>query len=486
MYLTVQDQVKLKVDIDSLNTSTDTLSTLIEDDKVSTEKIAMQKGVNYYKGKHDVLNKKFNTYVDKGNTIVNPNAPNNHIVNMHSTLQIDQKANYINSKEINFRSEQEGFEDDIKETLSEMFPQNSLDWIKESSKKGFEAIQVFINEDGKFDYAIEDAIGLIPVFDTHHLRKLIGMYKYFTFEELVGDEIKERIHLEYWDENTVTIWQQKDISITGTPNLQFMFVEKKGHFEFTNSQININGQTGWGRVPFIILPNNKDKTTDLSRIKSKIDSLDLQMSVLENEIGRMAKGVFGLGGFAGTKEQQEEAMTKLKNFGIIINSGDLKLSYLKADLAYEAAKEHIAQQEDDVYELGMAVNNKSTKLGNDLSSVVLKMLYEPLDQKANAFILGMKTSLRELMWFVAEYLANYKKGAKKQYDHEEVKFIFNKSIPRNTKEEVEILNMSTEHVPFEDLVAKHPLNENPQEALDKLKIQMPIEDNTLDEEGNDE
>jgi SPP1 family phage portal protein len=489
MYLTPKGQFNLKVDIGSLNSDTEALSDLINIDKNSKEKTAMRDGVNYYLGGQDVLDKNFNEYTLDGETVTNPHSPNNKIVNPHLYLQVEEKANYGLSIPITFKSEEEGIEDLIKDTLGNVRDRKFLEWGKCASKKGFEALHLFINKDGKFDYVIDDAIGLIPVFDTKYLNKLVAMYRYYTTITLIDGEEYELNTIEYWEDFTVTTWEEEILynsngkvskDSTGGISTQYKLVSKKGHFEEKDKVKKTINEVGWGIPPFILLNNNADRINDLERIKSKIDDLDTQESVNSNDLAMIQKLIIIVKGFGGNKEEQEEAAKKFMAMKVLFVDGDGGLDTTQAELPHEALEAHLSRQEEDIAKFGQSVDTKTRKLGNDISGIVLDMLYTPLDTKWNAFELEMQDSLTQLMWFINEYTSKYTKGTKKSFSWDKVEFIFTKARPRNFTEEIDNLGKpaTIELMPFEDRVALFPFNKDPQKALDKLEEVMPVEDNT--------
>jgi SPP1 family phage portal protein len=53
---------------------------------------------------------------------------------------------------------------------------------------------------------------------------------------------------------------------------------------------------------------------------------------------------------------------------------------------------------------GMGVDPDTDKFGNSPSGVALKFLYSLLDLKCDVLERKMKTSLREFLWFITDYI----------------------------------------------------------------------------------
>ena len=89
----------------------------------SKELKKMQLGDNYYKGKHDILNRVRKVIGQDGNLVPAANLPNNKIVDNMFANAVDQKTDYLLSKTPSLSSKNEK---DIEEIIKKINVDNYL------------------------------------------------------------------------------------------------------------------------------------------------------------------------------------------------------------------------------------------------------------------------------------------------------------------------------------------------------------------------
>lgn len=457
------------------------LKNLIDTDKASQLKLDMFTGENYYKAKHKISDRQIQYYMD-GKYIEDKTKANNKAVNPYHQMLVDQKAEYIAGNEIKFSVTQDEsneasvklateYQDFIQEYLGDEFGVVSVDWIIGASNKSVEWLHVFIDEEGNFDYTITDAIQIIPIYDSDYEKVLIGLIRYYTVEYVEDNgEKKKKIKAEWWDEKEVTFYvEQKDGSFTKEIILKEngeAEINPRPHWLETNTVTNATIGKGWGRVPFIPLYNNSKKLNDLSRIKALIDIYDLVVSDFANNLEDIQDAIWVLKGYEG--ENLKEFMTNLKIYKAIKVSGDGDVDNKKIDIPSEARTKILDELEDQIYAFGRGVNMNTDKFGNSPSGIALKFLFSNLDMKSNALIRQMQGALKELIWFVTEWINLVEK---KDYDYTQVRFTFNKSIIINEQELITSARDSKGIISDETIMEHHPWVEDASEELLRLEEQ---------------
>jgi SPP1 family phage portal protein len=457
------------------------LKNLIDTDKASQTKLDMNEGEKYYKAVHKISNRKIEYWLDGKYTEDKTKANNKAVNPFHQTL-VDQKAEYIAGNPIAFSVTQdeaneasvklaEEYQQLIQDYLGEDFNTISVDWIIGASNKAVEWLHIFIDEEGNFDYTITDAIQIIPIYDSDYEKVLIGLIRYYTVEFVTDNgEKKKRIKAEWWDENEVTFYEeQKDGNFTkevvmkpdgsAEPN-------PRAHWLETNTATGASVGKGWGRVPFIPLYNNSKKLNDLHRIKALIDIYDLVISDFANNLEDIQDAIWVLNGYEG--ENLKEFMTNLKMYKAIKVNGEGSVDNKKIDIPTEARDKILDRLEDLIYMFGRGVNMNTDKFGNSPSGIALKFLFSNLDMKANALIRKMTSSLKELTWFVTEWINLIEN---KKLDPVLVSFTFNKSLIINEMELITSARDSKGIISDETIMEHHPWVDDPSEELIRLEEQ---------------
>lgn len=457
------------------------LKNLIDVDKSSQLKLDMYTGENYYRAKHKISDRKIQYYMD-GKYIEDKSKANNKAVNPYHQMLVDQKADYIAGNAIKFSvTQEEGndasiklateYQDFIQQYLGDEFETVAVDWIIGASNKSVEWLHVFIDEEGNFDYTITDAIQIIPIYDSDYEKVLIGLIRYYTVEYVEDNgEKKKKIKAEWWDENQVTFYvEQRDGSfakeIILKPNGDTE-INPRPHWLETNTATNTTLGKGWGKVPFIPLYNNSKKLNDLHRIKALIDIYDLVVSDFANNLEDIQDAIWVLKGYEG--ENLKEFMTNLKMYKAIKVSGDGDVDNKKIDIPSEARVKILEELEDQIYAFGRGVNMNTDKFGNSPSGIALKFLFSNLDMKSNALIRQMQGSLKDLIWFVTEWINLVEK---KDYDYTQVRATFNKSIIINEQELITSARDSKGIISDETIMEHHPWVEDASEELLRLEEQ---------------
>lgn len=276
----------------ALNES-DILKYIINDDIDSAQKKNMQKGERYYNGEHDVLQKDFRiskiletdeqTEKEICKPFQNVNRSNHKNVNAFLKILVDQKTAYLVSKEPTIKvsgaeenTEQKAYEKMLCEFADDNFNEVLQDLVTGASCKGFEALHIYYDNNGDLQYCIVPANEIIAVYDTNNQNELLEVIRYYDITVVENGQKYIRKKVEWWTKQNVTYYIEKesnlfvkDTSISVNPAPHYWSITTLDGF-----QKNKQGHS-WGRVPFLLLKNNRNSTTDLEHIKGLIDAYDL-------------------------------------------------------------------------------------------------------------------------------------------------------------------------------------------------------------------
>ncbi len=464
-YMTNQYLINRQIMSDANNINTSRIANLIELDNSSAEKDNMRKGINYYNVKHDIINAKRYYYVN-GIRTENKVASNYRIPHAFFRFLNNQKTSYICGKPIiislpepdindpqNLTKEEQikiqelkDFKKEFKKYLGDTFNTTMSAWVSGAGQKGQEIIHFYIDPDGELKYCIVPAEECILIYDTQYLNELLAVVRYYTYEYIAQDgQLKELYKVEWWTKTDVTYWEQQ---ADGSYILDaFYDVNPAGHFySFFTQEPGKRKQHGWNKVPFVVLKNNPERTTDLEPIKDLIDAYDKVKSGWCNDINDFQEMILVVKGYSALSDESQRGLSELAIFmknlrehRVITVEGDGDVKGLRADIPVDAKEKFLGICWREIFYFGGGVDMMDEKGRSGSSGAALRLLFTNLDLKADLLISEMKLALKDFFWFITKFI-NIKN--KKQYDSSDFIFTFNKSIITNQLETVQMLNMA--------------------------------------------
>lgn len=395
----------------------------------------MLEGIRYYRNNADIK-RRIISRMEGGVRRIDETKENRRVPNGWHKLLVDQKTAYLCGNPVTFHTDDEQFTGQINRYLGEAFDDALCELIKGASNKGVEWLQVYLDERGVFRFAVIPAEEVIPIRDATKEDRLTGVIRRYVMEEE-----NEKVHyVEWWNEMTVKHFVE---NASG----RVSFLREEPHFT-------VNGQGyGWGRVPMIPFCNNREMLSDLTFYKELIDNYDLALSDLCNDLAEVQEAVMVLKGYDGTDLQ--EFSDNLRYYKVIkVAGGDGSgVDKLEISIPVEAKRELLDRLEENIFLFGQGVNMKTDRFGNDPSGVALKFLYSLLDMKAAVTERKCKTAIRQLLWFLTEYLHLRGEG---EYDPESVTVVFGKRLIVNDYEAAQIATMSDGLLSQRTILAHHP------------------------------
>jgi len=462
-YISETQQAILKVNVGRIKEDSTLIRGVILRDKSSEAKSEMRNGVNYYDGKHDILSRDFRVYHVKKTKRINENKANNRVPNTFHTELNDQKADYILAKEVAITSKNEDLDKEFsKGEFREKFEKTLHEMCVNCSNKGIEWLHFYIDENGKFDYTIIPAEQIIPDYDESS-NELISILRYYLVDYINDKgELKQKTRVEVWDDKEITYFIEtekgdfiKDTSID--PNPRPHWIEKR----VTKKEVISVTNKSWNAVPFIPLPNNSKKFTDLKRIKALIDLYDLVISGFGNDVEDMSEIIIKVKNYQGT--DNEEMAQMIRETRIIKVSGDGDAEALTITIPVEAKNTLLKMLKENIYIFGRGVDYSGISLNNP-TNLTLKFMFARLDLKANALITNLKTFIKSFLYYYSVYL-----GKERLFDASYIEITFNKSIIINEQEVIQNVVASQGLLSEETLLANHPWVKDVQVELDRKK-----------------
>ncbi|WP_215064138.1 MULTISPECIES: phage portal protein [unclassified Oceanobacillus] len=416
----------------------------------------MDEGVRYYFNESDIVDRQIYKY-ENDTKVADPDATNNKLpTGWHKTL-VDQKISYLAGKPITIKSKdnEDPALEAINDILDDDFNDTLPELVKHASNKGIEWLHVYVNEYGKLDYIIVPAQEFIPVYDNTKRKNLIAGIRYY---ELDDDTVK----IELWDDQQVTFYEESEDGIVIDSSYE---VNPQSHFYYNDQGY------GWSTdeksaIPFIGFRNNEEAVSDLTFYKRLIDVFEKIFSDAANNIEDIQKVIYILKGYDGTN--LEEFVTQLKRYRAVkTNSRDgAGVDIKQGDVPITATDSVLDRLTEQIYQAGQGVNISTDKFGGNPSGVSLQFLYSFLDMKADVMERKFSKALKQLMWFVCEYLSITQRT---EIDYKNYSFTFNKSMITNVTEQVNNVINSMGYLSDETALSNHPWVKDVQQEMERKR-----------------
>ena len=347
------------------------------------------------------------------------------------------------------------------ETFDEMLQR----LVKGASNKGCEALHFYYDDTGKLSYCIVPAEELILVYDTEYQKNLEQVIRYYNTKVIKGGVTYIRRKIEWWTGKDVTFYTEKEENVfvrdndRVNPSPHWWSVTSLDGFEKKRVPMN------WGRVPFVILENNAECSTDLSTVKTLIDAYDLLSSEGTNNFLDLVELYWVIQGYGG--ETAGAIAKKLQiNRAVNISDSQGSVTAQQVNLPVTERIAWLSMLRRDIYHFGMGIDIEDEKLGNAPSGVALKFRYANLKHKCELMVPSLKKAVKEFYRFV---LTDYNRRNGTAYNADDIKVTLNYSQIANDLETVQILTSSEGILSRKTQIENHPLVTDVNDELERLE-----------------
>lgn len=443
------------------------ISDLIESDLISDEKRKAKEGIEYYRGKHEIMSKQRYYYDKLKKRQVDTLKFNSRPVNNFHADFVDEKVFYVAGQRPTIASADENLVADLDDAIDLTFYQTIQDAIEGASNKGCDYLYVYADE-SRFKCVVMPFEELIVIRDRSFAGNITDVIRYYHIERIIDGEAHKLYRVEWYKPEGVTFFQQQ---LDGSYELDDTeLVNPKPYLTRTNTvdSVTVPVETSsWNlKIPFIEVANNRRRQTDLERIKSLQDLYNSIESGLFDNIADIQEVILAVSGITGNDPaelQENLRYYKLAQF----DDADGKITPVKVEIPVEAREVALKRLYRDIHHFGKAVLFEPDKYASAPSGVALKFLYSRLDMKADDVILSLETALTELVEFfkIFQQWANRKKYS----DDSFVQWTFHKSQIFNEVEQVDSAQKSKGIVSNRTVLANHPFVTDVQDELEQIE-----------------
>lgn len=486
MYYSEMDLINAKISAMGAISEGKVIDYIVQEDIASAAKNAMYEGVRYYNSDHDSLRKSYNvsdiSETEEGEDgyeketvrrFENPNRSNHHNVHAFHKVLVDQKVSYLVGREptisvMGAESDEslKVYEDMVCNAADEAFDEMLQDLVRGASNKGYEVLHFYYDETGELKYCIVPAEETVLIYDSQYQKKLEQVIRYYTMSEIRDGVTYQRRRVEWWTAENVTYYKEKE---------EHVYVRDRDRpvnpathwidIKLTNGMERERVPNSWGRVPFVILENNAELTTDLSMVKTLIDAYDLLSSEGTNNFLDLVELYWVIQGYGG--ETAGAIAKKLQiNRAVSISDSQGSVTAQQVNLPVSERIAWLSMLRRDIYHFGMGIDIEDEKIGNAPSGVALKFRYANLKHKCELVSPSLKRVIKEFYWFM---LADYNRRNGTAYNADSIKVTLNYSQIANDMETVQILATSEGILSKKTQIENHPLVTDVNDELERLE-----------------
>ncbi len=418
-------------------------------------------GEAYFMGDHDILKRKRTVIGEGGKIKTVDNLPNNKLVDNQYGKMVDQKNNYIFSKQITFSGKNEKYIDELIKIFGSKF-QRTLKGIGEDCLNGGIAwLYVYCDNKGELAFKRFKPYEVLPFWKDSEHTELDFVVRIYNIDSYEGEKEVVITKVEVYTDEGIQRYVLDGLRLIED-------VEKPTEtYLTTNKGENFN----WERIPVIPFKQNSKEIPLIKRVKSLQDALNAVRSDFLNNMQEDARNtVLVLKNYDGT--DLGEFRKNLTTFGAVKvrYDGDVKggIESLKIDVNSDNYIVICDMLKKAIVENARGYDARDERMSNNPNQMNLMSMYNDIDLDADGMETEFKAAFEELIWFVNTYLSNTGKG---DFKNEKVEVIFNRDRLINETDVINNCKSSLDIISDETVVSMHPWVTDVKGEIEKLKKQ---------------
>lgn len=409
---------------------------LIANDYGSLHKRKAREAQRYYDGKHDIMQYKMYYYNKDGELIEDNTRSNIKISHPFFTELVDQCVQYmLSGKEPIVKSSDVELQKLLNGYFGSSFKTELSDTLTDTCIGGVGWMYAYKNKNDKTSFIYATAAGVVDVRakDTDDKCE----YKiYWYIDRAENNETIKRIQV--WDDKNVTYYMQKNNGtivkddnepLNPRPHIVYSYEGEEGRYG-----------DSLGYIPFFPVYSNRKQTSHLAPIKAIIDDYDLMACGLSNNLQDVSEALYVVKGFKGDNLDELIQNTKqTKHIGVSAD-GDVDIKTI--NLPYEARKQKLDIDKENIYHFGMGFDATQVGDGN-ITNIVLLSRYALLELKCNKLQPRVEALLNNLIDVVLKEI-NEQNGT--SYTTDDVEINLERELMTNASDNASIEKTKAETV----------------------------------------
>lgn len=419
----------------------------------SPKRADMIKGIDYYRGAHDILKKKRTVIGEDGKPEAVDNIPNNRIINNQYKKMVDQKVNYLCGKSVTYRCEDKAVLDVVNNVLGDDFTRTLKRLCEDALNCGVGWLYINYGKRGELVLRRIRPWELMPGWEDEEHTRLKYAVRVYDVVEYEGRERKIITKAEIFDNEGI-----KRMVIDGGRLIPDGIDWSVPYFYRGDEALS------WERIPIVAFKYNDSEIPLINNVKTLQDGLNAVLSNFQNGMEEDPRNtILVLKNYDG--ENLGEFRKNLAAYGAVkVRSADGSqggVETLSISVNSENYKTIIDIFKKAIIENAMGYDAKDDRLGGNANQLNIKSMYSDIDLDANGMEVEFKAAFNEVFEFVKRY--GGVKGDKK------IDVVFNRDIIINEGELIENCGKSKGILSDETIIAKHPWVSDVKQELDRIK-----------------
>lgn len=415
-------------------------------------------GERYYRGDHDILKRERQIIGEGGKLQAVDNLPNNRLVDNQFAKMVNQKTNYLLSKPIVVKSENETYNKELKRFFNPEFQNYFKNMGRESLLGGIGWLYVYYNEKGELSVKRFKPYEVLPFWKDGEHTELECAVRLYEIEGWEGTTYKIYEKVEVFTTNGISrfdLINNRLVPDIDSPHGDYAYVGEQGF--------------NWDRIPLIPFKYNDLEIPLIKKVKGLQDALNLMRSDFINNMQEDNRNtVLVIKNYDG--QDLGEFRRNLATFGAVkVRSGDGAdggVDTLSVEVNADNYELVLKTLKKAIVENAMGYDFSEDRMGQNANTLNIKSIFSDIDLDSDDMEGEFKTGIYQLLFFINSDLANKKKG---DFSEEEVKIQFNRDTVINESEVIQSLVSLGVRTPNALLIEQLPFVDDPEKALKLLE-----------------
>ncbi len=426
----------------------------------SSKRKHMIDGDLYYDYEQAIMRKKRMVIGEGGVLKEDKNLPNNRFTDNQYANMVDQKVNYLLSKPITFKTDNEAYAEALKQVFNKRFHRTLKNLGKDSYNGGIGWLYPYYDEQGEFRIKKFHPWEVLPFWDDEEHTRLDFAVRVYDVEVYEGELEKIITYVEVYD--TQGIHRFVLDGNTLVPDYSTYYFELNTDDEII--------PYNWDRVPLIPFKANNTETPLLKKCKSLQDGINEILSnfgdgMQENASGNtiiIIKNYDGqdLGQFRRNIAQYKAVKVRT------VDGADGGIDKLEIEVNCDNYKAILTELRKALIQNCKGYDVEELKSSGSPNEMTIKAVFSAIDIDANEIETEYQASFEELLWFVNQYLKNAGMG---DFTNEDVEVIFNRDMMVNESQVITDINNSAAILSKKTLISQHPYIDDVDAELEQIK-----------------
>ena len=426
----------------------------------------------YYEYEQDIKKKQRLVIGEEGKLIPDPMLPNNKMLDNQYAKAVDQKVNYMLSKPITFKTDNEDYNKALTGIFNKRFQRLIKNVGKDSYNGAIGYIYPYYDENGEFKFKRFHPWEIKVYWKDDDKTEIDCFIRYYEMQGYEGELEKIYKFVEVYDTNGIHKFAYENGGLI--PDYSTY------HFETDE-----DGQTveyNWSKVPLIPFKSNSNCVTLLKKCKCLQDAINKILSEFNDGMEENASGNSiiiiknydgeNLGTFRQNLSQYKAVKVRT------VDGADGGVDKLEITVNCENYKTILAELRKALIQNCKCYDVEQLKSSGSPNEMTIKSIFSDIDLDANEFETEYQASFEELLWFVNQHLIN---TGVSDFTNEQVEVIFNRDMMVNDSQIIADLNNSASILSMKTLISLHPwVNDVDAELEQKKKEQA----EALEQYGN--